>query len=100
MQKAVNAIAPDTEGDDVHKIANTGTPTEEHHMYCIARKVTIPAYSQAAVLVSSCGAGIMTIKTHTYVVERRCSMSARGLMDILPGKSIYVYSANHMAKSR
>lgn len=36
----------------------------------------------------------MTIETYRNVVERQYFMPARDLMDILPGKALYVYIAN------
>lgn len=34
------------------------------------------------------------METHGTVVERRWSMTARGMKDIPPGKPVYVYTAN------
>lgn len=40
----------------------------------------------------------MTIAIHCNIVECRCSMNTRGVMEILLGKSLYVQMANLMAK--
>lgn len=53
---------------------------------------------QASVLTCSQSAGLMTIDTHWNIVEHRFSMIARGLMETLLAKQIYVYNANLMAK--
>lgn len=51
----------------------------------------IHAYSRAAVLVRGLDAGITKIETHQSVVERRCSMTPGGLIDILSAKQFYVW---------
>lgn len=53
-------------------------------------KVTVPAYTQAAVLIGFEGAGIMTVKTYHNIVERQCSIIARGVIHALPAKVGYV----------
>lgn len=53
---------------------------------------------QAEVLLSFEGTGIMKIKTHYNVVERQPSMTPGGLLNILPGKPLYVYMTNLAAR--
>lgn len=71
---------------------------DEFNLCCVARLITVPAYTQAAVLVSCQSAGLMTIETDHDVVECRCSITARGLMYILTGKQFYTYIANLTAR--
>lgn len=65
----------------------------------ISCQIQIAIWSQAAVLVSSESAGLITIATHCWVFERQCSMTTKGLMDILLGKLVYVYLVNPTAKA-
>lgn len=55
----------------------------EHQSRPVVRQISIPTYTQAAVLVNYYAAGLITIETHGKVVEQRCSRTARGVMDIL-----------------
>lgn len=73
-------------------------PTKENYLCSVVHQVMRPAYLQAAVLVSRCRVGFMTIEIHRNVVGRRCSITARGLMDILPGRPFFVHIANLTAK--
>lgn len=41
----------------------------------------------------------MTSESSRNIVERQCSMTTPGLIDILPGKPYYVYIADVTAKS-
>lgn len=45
-------------------------------------------------MVSFHGAGLITTKTHGYVVQHRRSVTAHGPMDALPGKPFHVYVKN------
>lgn len=69
-QKNFNEITAENEKVDSHMIADRGNPREQHYLCHVERQNTIPAYSQAPVLVSCCGAGLMTIDTHRNVAER------------------------------
>lgn len=72
-QKRLKFKAAET---NVHTIADRDTPKKEPYWCCLTRQVTIPAYSQASVLDSCNGTGLMSIKSHRNVVERRCCMTA------------------------
>lgn len=87
-QKRVNALTTDTEEVDLQTVADSNTLTQEHFLCRVACQVTIPPYSQAAVMVSGCGARLMTIETHQNAVEHKCSMSVVGLMDTRPYKPL------------
>lgn len=63
-----------------------------------ARQQTISAHAEMAVLVSCKGAKLTTVKTYSKVVERGCSMTARSLRDILPGRLFYPYILDMRAK--
>lgn len=72
---------------------------EEEFFLCrVSRPITIPADTQAAVSVSSQGAGLMLVETHMHLAKRRCSMAARGIMEIFPGKPFFLYVANLSGK--
>lgn len=64
----------------------------------VARQITKPPHTKAAVLVLCQRAGFMTMEIHGNVVERHCYMTARGLMDILLGKPFHIYNPNVTAK--
>lgn len=63
-----------------------------------ARRITAPLYTQVAVLVICYVTELMVIEAHCTVVEHRCSMTAWGLTDILPGNPVYIYNANLTAR--
>lgn len=98
IKKNVNVITAVIEQADVPTIADSATPIEEDYFCCVARQSTVPAYSQAVVLVTFRGAGLMRIENHWRIVEHRCSKTAQGLMDLLHGKPLYVFIANLPAK--
>lgn len=52
----------------------------------------------AAELVSGQGTKFMTIEKNGNVAKRLCSMTTPSLMDILPGKPIYVYIKTRTAR--
>lgn len=54
-------------------------------------QITLPAYAQSAALKSSQDAGLVTIETTCSIAERWHFMTARGPMDTLLDKRIYVY---------
>lgn len=83
MERAINAIVAKTEEFDVRTIADCDPPTEQHYLCFVTCQIRILLYSQAAVLASSGGAGLMTKETHRNFARRRFSMTARGLIDIL-----------------
>lgn len=56
--------------------------------------MTIPAYTLAALLVSSLATGLRMIETRHKTVERQCYKTTRGLMGIFPGAPFYVYIAD------
>lgn len=85
-QMKPNVITANMKEVDMHMIADSGTPIGKHCLCCVGHKVTIPTYSPAAVLVICCGTGLLTVETHQNFVERRCSVTMRDLMDILPCK--------------
>lgn len=58
-----------TEEGDVRSIADRNTRTEDHYLCRVACQGTLPAYSQAAVLVSCRGEGLMIIETHLNIHE-------------------------------
>lgn len=60
VRKPFNAGAVGAEVFDRHKITHSGTPTEEHHLCCIACQFMIPCLSRAAVMVIFCDTGPMT----------------------------------------
>lgn len=65
--------------------------SDDFSLRYVVGHVTLPLYMQAAVLFSCQGAGLMTIETQRNVVEQRCSMMVRGLMDILHGKRFLLH---------
>lgn len=72
---------------------------DKDHFCRVARQITIPAHTQATVLVSCQGYKIKTIETNCNFGEGRYSMNARGLMQVLPGKLFYVYIAKFNGKT-
>lgn len=90
---------PNPKEVDVHAIADGCTLIREHYLRCVALQVTIPTYLLDALLVRSRGAGVMAMETHRYVIERRCFMTACGLLGVLPLKPFYVYTENLKAES-
>lgn len=65
-----------------------------HHLCRAGLQNKIRNHTQAAVLVRCQGAGIMKFETHCSIVERRCFMTTRCLMNTLPGKLLHVHIAN------
>lgn len=53
---------------------------------------------RAEILEIRQGEGLMMIEAHGTVIERPCSITARGLMEIFLNKPFYVYTGNIMAK--
>lgn len=94
MQKKINAINADTEEVDIDTISNSVTSKVEKYLRCVARQITLSAYLQGAVLVRCCSAGLLKTETHWNGFGRRCSVSARGLMDNLICKLFHVHIAN------
>lgn len=74
------------------------TSSDELNLCRVARQVTIPARTQAAVLVSCKGAGPMIIETHDNVIGRWYCITAKSEMAILRGKPFYICIANMTAK--
>lgn len=72
--------------------------SEKFNLRIVTRQITTSVYMQAALSVSSQDAGLMTIATHGNVFERRCSMPAQVLMEILPGEPTFVYTGTLTAK--
>lgn len=68
--------------------SHSDVPSKVHNSYCTARQMTIPATLQAALLVSSEGAGLMRIETLHSVAERQCYMTVQDQIDVLLGKHL------------
>lgn len=78
MPITLNMIATDTEGADIHLIADRTTLKKERYLCHRLRQVMIPTYLQATGLVTCSRTGLMTVETHQNTVESRCRMNARG----------------------
>lgn len=59
----------------------------------------MPAHTPVAVLVCFQGDGLMMTETNGKAVERRCCMTATGLMEILAGNLFDVFILNMTAKA-
>lgn len=59
----------------------------------------MPKFTRAAVCIRCQGEGLLLVETHFNIIERRCSIPARGIMDILPAVSFYTHIANMLAKA-
>lgn len=64
----------------------------------VAPQIVAPASTGPTVLASCQGSHPITIESRLNVVERWCPMTARGLMNSLPGKQFYVYISNFTDK--
>lgn len=73
--------------------------TKELNVCPVVRPVTIQRYMHPEAPVGCQGPGCTEIETHRHFVERRWSMTARGLMDILYRKLHFVYKANLTGKA-
>lgn len=62
--KEINTIFTDTGINDLNTISITDNSMDNHHLCDVTRQTTIPAYMQAAVLVSCYGAWIITTEFH------------------------------------
>lgn len=74
------------------------TVRTEKQLCRVGRQVTLPAYTQASVLVNSYGAELMTNQMHSNVVEHQYSINLQGLRDMQHGKPFYVYIAKLTAR--
>lgn len=99
IKKATNSIYAN------YKVFNVKTNSHNDELNeilidvcCVARQKSVPAYTQAAVLVSGQSTGLMMIGTHHNVFERRRSMATPGLTDTLLRKPFEVYIVNGMAR--
>lgn len=90
-KRTVNSINADNRVFKVNKHSQDDAPSTEFNLCRVAHQVTIPAYLQGAVLISSQSAGLMTKNTHVNVVEHRCFKPVQGFMDIFPSKRFFVY---------
>lgn len=70
----------------------------DHHLCRFTCQIMILAHMQATVLVFFQGTAPMKIEMHCNIVGCKFSLSGRGLMQILPGKSFQEYNVNLMAK--
>lgn len=90
--KPVEAISTSTLMSADHTVFTVNTPwqddasSEEVNWGRVVHQVPIPACTKAPVFLSCPYAVFLTIKTYGNVIERRCSMKLRGLLDILSGK--------------
>lgn len=66
----------------------------EYTLCPVQLQTSISTYMQAAIFVICQGAGLMIIETQRNIVERRCYMTARGLIDTLSGKLFYICIPN------
>lgn len=88
---AINLTNADNSVFSVNNHSRKDASSKEFNLRRVARQVRMLENKQAAVLVSCQSFGTMTIEIHGNVIERRCSMTARGLMNILLGKRFYIY---------
>lgn len=65
-------------------------PSDDFNLFHVARHTTVFTHTPGAVLVSCQSTGLMKIEIHCNVVERQCSITVLGLMDILSGKLFYI----------
>lgn len=63
----------------------------------VARKTTIPAMLEAAVLVICDGSGILCVETHPYLKRRRLVFVARRIAEVMPNNSLHV-KVSHFAE--
>lgn len=87
----INPIHADITVFNMH--TDKDTLDNEQYLCRVEKQITILAHMPAAILMCSQGPGLIKIETHCNIVERRCSIAVRGLMDIFPTKSFHVYVA-------
>lgn len=83
---AIDSINADNTVFTVSTYSQEDTSKDEFSLWLVARHVNIYAHTQGAVSLSGQGAGLTTIEIYCIVADGLCSMTTRGLMDILPGK--------------
>lgn len=83
---------------DSNANSNYDVVRADNHFIQVARHITIAAHTQSTILLRCEGSGLMKTETHCNIMERRCSIAAKILIEILSEMPPYVYIANLTAK--
>lgn len=82
----------------VSKISLDDAVRHKHYLCCIACRFKIRAHTETILMVRNQSAAVMKIEKNRNIVEHRCSMTARGLKQIISGKPFHVFMANFRTK--
>lgn len=80
----INSIFADIKVLKNNKNWSDDSVPDEHYLCFIEHEITILEHTKATVLISCQGTMLMTSETNRKIVERRWSMTARDLKEILP----------------
>lgn len=78
---------------------NSDEEGDEFHLCRLSRQIKILQFSQAAVSVRCFGNDLVLLEIPLRIVDWRCLMAARGVMEILQDVPLYIYIENVSAKT-
>lgn len=93
-EKATNSTEAYNAVFNLSTHSHDGTSNDRFSLCRVMRQVKNPAHTHAETLGSCHDAGIMPTETNSNGVQRQCSMTARGIMEIVLGELFHVFNAN------